>query len=52
VTPTEQSVDLFLHAGQPADLHLVAGVDHFMFSEGNDRVLELVRGWLATHFPA
>jgi uncharacterized protein len=52
VTPTEQSVDLFLHAGQPTDLHLVAGVDHFMFSEGNALVLELVRGWLAKHFPA
>ncbi len=52
VTPTEQSVDLFLHAGQPADLHLVAGVDHFLFSEGNTLVLNLVRDWLAQHFPA
>lgn len=52
VTPTEQSVDLFLHAGQPTDLHLVAGVDHFMFSEGNTLVIHLVRDWLALHFPA
>jgi len=50
VTPTEQSIDLFLHAGQPADLHLVAGVDHFLFSEGNTLVLDLVRDWLAQHF--
>lgn len=52
VTPTEQSIDLFRHAGQPTDLHLVAGVDHFLFSEGNTLVLNLVRDWLAQHFPA
>jgi fermentation-respiration switch protein FrsA (DUF1100 family) len=52
VTPTEQSVDLFLHAGQPTDLHLVAGTDHFIFNEGNRLVVNLVRDWLAQHFPA
>jgi uncharacterized protein len=52
VTPTEQSIDLFLRAGQPTDLHLVAAVDHFMLSESNPLVVELVRGWLAKHFPA
>lgn len=52
VTPTEQSVDLFRHAGQPTDLHLIAGVDHFMFAEGNTRVLNLVREWLAQRFAA
>ena len=52
VTPTEQSIDLFLHAGQPTDLHLVADVDHFLFSDGNALVLNLVRDWLAQHFPA
>ena len=52
VTPTEQSVELFRHAGQPADLHLVAGVDHFLFSEGSTLVLNLLRDWLALHFPA
>ncbi len=51
VTPTEQSIDLFQHAGQPTDLHLVAGVDHFLMSEGNTIVLDLVRDWLAQHFP-
>jgi len=51
VTPTEQSVDLFLHAGQPTDLHLVAGTDHFIFSHGNTLVLDIVRDWLAQHFP-
>ena len=52
VTPTEQSIELFRHAGQPTDLHLVAGVDHFLLSEGNTLVLDLVRDWLAQHFPA
>jgi len=52
VTPTEQSIDLFLHAGQPTDLHLVAGTDHFIFNEGNRLVVDLVRDWLAQHFPA
>src|SRR5713101_7592807 len=52
VTPTEQSIDLFLRAGQPTDLHLVAGVDHFMFSEKNALVVSLVRHWLARYFPA
>jgi len=51
VTPTEQSIELFQHAGQPTDLHLVAGVDHFLMSEGNTIVLDLVRDWLAQHFP-
>jgi alpha-beta hydrolase superfamily lysophospholipase len=44
-------VDLFLHAGQPTDLHLVADTDHFIFNEGNKLVVNLVRNWLAQHFP-
>jgi dipeptidyl aminopeptidase/acylaminoacyl peptidase len=51
VTPTEQSIELFTRAGQPTDLHLVADVDHFMLSEGNVLVLELVRNWLEKYFP-
>jgi alpha-beta hydrolase superfamily lysophospholipase len=52
VTPTEQSIDLFRRAGQPADLHLVAGVDHFLLSEKNPLVVSLVRHWLDRYFPA
>jgi pimeloyl-ACP methyl ester carboxylesterase len=52
VTPTEQSIDLFMRAGQPTDLHLIAGVDHFMFSEKNPLVVSLVRHWLDRYFPA
>ena len=51
VTPTEQSVELFARAGRPTDLHLKADVDHFMFSEGNTLVLNLVRNWLEKYFP-
>jgi dipeptidyl aminopeptidase/acylaminoacyl peptidase len=52
VTPTEQSVELFQRAGKPTDLHLIADVDHFMFSEGNTLVVSLVRNWLDKHFPS
>jgi len=52
VTPTEQSVDLFAHAGQPTDLHLMAEVDHFMFSHASPLVADLIRHWLDRHFPA
>jgi pimeloyl-ACP methyl ester carboxylesterase len=51
VTPVEQSVELFGHAGQPTELHLFAETDHFMFAEGNTRVRHVVHNWLATYFP-
>ena len=52
VTPTEQSVEMFKRAGQPADLHLFAETDHFMFAEENTRVRTVVNGWLERFFPA
>ena len=52
VTPTEQSIDLFGHAGQPTDLHLVAQTDHFMLAENNAVVHALLGSWLDKHFPA
>lgn len=52
VTPTEQSIDLFRHAGQPTDLHLMADVDHFMFTHGSPLVADLIRHWLDKYFPA
>ena len=51
VTPTEQSVDLFMHAGQPTDLHLFAQTDHFILSEGNTMVIDLVSAWLKKNLP-
>jgi fermentation-respiration switch protein FrsA (DUF1100 family) len=52
VTPTEQSIELFKHAGQPTELHLISDADHFMFGEGNTRIWNLLRGWLGDYFPA
>lgn len=51
VTPTEQSVELFRRAGQPADLHLFAETDHFMFAESNARVRRVLLDWLDRFFP-
>ena len=51
VTPTEQSIDLFAHAGQPTDLHLVAEVDHFMLAEDNPIAPAVLRNWLAKYLP-
>src|SRR4051794_39424188 len=52
VTPTEQSIELFKRAGQPAELHLFSGLDHFMFSENSNRVWGVMEGWLQRYFPA
>jgi uncharacterized protein len=52
VTPTEQSVEMFKRAKQPAELHLFGGVDHFLFNENSTRVWNVLRDWLAAYFPA
>ena len=52
VTPTEQSVEMFKRAGQPAELHLFSDADHFMFAESNTRVWSVLRDWLSKYFPA
>ena len=51
VTPTEQSIDMFKRAGQPTDLHLFDGTDHFMFAESNARVRTVLVDWLQSYFP-
>jgi hypothetical protein len=51
VTPTEQSIEMFERAGQPAELHLFSGLDHFLFAENSTRVWSLLRNWLDTYFP-
>ena len=50
VTPVDQSIGLFEHAGQPTELHLFADTDHFMFAESNTRVRRIVQDWLADYF--
>lgn len=52
VTPTEQSVELFQFANQPADLHLVANVDHFILSDENTIVVNLLKNWMDKYLPA
>jgi pimeloyl-ACP methyl ester carboxylesterase len=51
VTPTEQSMEMFKKAGQPAELHLFADTDHFMFAESNTRVRHVLVNWLERYFP-
>jgi pimeloyl-ACP methyl ester carboxylesterase len=51
VTPTEQSVEMFKRAGQPAELHLFSGLDHFLFAEDSARVWGVMRDWLDNYFP-
>ena len=51
VTPSELSVELFRRAGQPADLHLFADIDHFTMYDDR-RVRTVVQPWLEHFFPA
>jgi uncharacterized protein len=51
VTPTEQSIEMFKRAGQPSELHLFSGLDHFLFAENSARVWTLLRNWLDKYFP-
>jgi uncharacterized protein len=52
VTPTEQSIEMFKRAGQPTELHLFSGLDHFLFAENSTRVWAVLRNWLDAYFPA
>jgi dipeptidyl aminopeptidase/acylaminoacyl peptidase len=52
VTPTEQSIDLFQRAGQPTELHLFAGMDHFLLGDKEAAAENLLRDWLSRFFPA
>jgi pimeloyl-ACP methyl ester carboxylesterase len=52
VTPTEQSIEMFRRAGQPSELHLFSGLDHFLFAENSARVWGVMRDWLQAYFPA
>jgi len=51
VTPTEQSLELFKRAGKPTDLHFFGDTDHFMLAEGNRRVWNVVKDWMAQYLP-
>jgi len=51
VVPAEESVSLFRHARQPADLHLISNDDHFMLSEDSWISLDILKNWLKKYFP-
>ena len=51
VCPAEQSIELFKHAGEPTELHLITDVDHFLLAEGNARAVEILKGWLDRYLP-
>jgi alpha/beta superfamily hydrolase len=51
VTPTYESIEMFKKAKQPAELHLLADVDHFTFNEENPRLTRIVADWLERYFP-
>ncbi|MGN5478121.1 alpha/beta hydrolase family protein [Cupriavidus basilensis] len=52
ITPTAQSIELFRNARMPAELHQFSEIDHFIFSDDNRTVLNLVTEWLRKFFPA
>ena len=51
VIPVDGSIELFRASGCHGDLHVIDGVDHFMFSENDRRVADIMRNWLARSFP-
>lgn len=51
VVPAEESIALFRHAEQPADLHLVSNDDHFMLHEDSWISLDILKNWLKKYFP-
>jgi uncharacterized protein len=51
VIAPEGSIELFRSAGSHGDLHILGGVDHFMFGEDDSRVAEIVRTWLKRSLP-
>ncbi len=51
VTPTEQSLRLWECAGQPKDLLLITGTDHFPLSGNNQRTQDILKGWLDRYLP-
>jgi len=51
VTPTEQSIDLFNHAGQPTDLVLLSDMDHFPLEKSDSRARHILKDWLDRYLP-
>lgn len=47
----EEAFSLMRRASPPAELHLIDGVDHFMFVDPDPRVAFILRDWLDRFFP-
>jgi pimeloyl-ACP methyl ester carboxylesterase len=47
----EEAFSLARHAKPPFELHLLDGVDHFMFVDTDPRVATTLRNWLDKYFP-
>jgi dipeptidyl aminopeptidase/acylaminoacyl peptidase len=50
--PIGEPMELYRRAGQPADLHIFAHGDHFMFADDEGQVSHVIADWLKLHFPA
>jgi hypothetical protein len=47
----EEAFSLMRHARPPTELHLIDGVDHFMFVDPDPRVGFILKNWLDRFFP-
>ncbi len=52
VTPVEQSIRMWELAGQPKDLVLITGTDHFPIFGKDSRGRDILKGWMERYFPA
>ena len=52
VIAADGSFDLFKCAGYHGDLHIMGGVDHFMFGEDDNRVANIIGNWLTKNLRA
>ncbi len=52
VVAADESIELFRHAAQPADLHVISNNDHFMITEDNWIAFDILKNWLRKRFPA
>ena len=51
VTPVSESIELFKRAGQPTELYMIAGEDHFPLSGKDPKSPLIIKSWLDRFFP-
>ncbi|MFC1908886.1 alpha/beta hydrolase [Chloroflexota bacterium] len=51
VTPTAASIAMFESSGQPSELILLTGIDHFPLASDNKRLYEILKSWFDVYFP-